>query len=256
MSFEARLTDRIAGLAPWLAPIPTAYLVGRAALGALGWPLPVAICAAAIVESLGLAATNTALTLWQYNQARRQSDPAAPFGLAAALVGVYVGVAVLLTVALDIAPDLAHYAPAIWPGLSLTGVTLLGLRADHARRLAAIDANRQERKAERNARRQAAQTAAQDTHAQGPHIGQALGAHGQTHKPPASGRAVGNLAAQRRRDDLLAALLDAYEQAPYLGASEAARALGVHRNSIYNYTQELTAAGKLHKNGNGWEVKR
>lgn len=254
-SIETKTTDFIAGLAPWLAPIPTAYLVGRATLGALAWPLPVAICAAAIVESLGLAATNTALTLWEYNHARRKTDPAAPFTLAAGLVGVYVAVAVGLTVALDVAPSLARYAPAIWPGLSLTGVTLLGLRADHARRLEAIQAEKQERKAEARARQQTAQ----ETHKPN--------AQGQAHKASSPGRAVGQNGAQNevldavnrtraaQRKALLDALLDAYKDNPDLGATEAARALGVHRNSIYNYTQDLIEAGRLHKNGHGWEVK-
>lgn len=250
-SIETKLTDLIAGLAPWLAPIPTAYLVGRATLQALGWPLPVAICAAAIVESLGLAATNTALELYQYNRTRRKSDPAAPFALAGALVLVYVSVAVGLTVALDVVPELARYAPAIWPALSLTGVTLLGLRADHARRLEALAQEKQERKAERAATRQAAQ--AQPPAPATPHKTPNMGAQGEHVQNPLQ---AANNARRAERQALLDRLLDAYAQAPDLGASEAARALGVHRNSIYNYTDELIQAGRLHKNGSGWEVTR
>lgn len=152
-SVESRLTDIIAGLSPWLAPIPTAFLVGRATAEHLAWPVPVAICAALIVESLGLAATNTALTLREYNARRRKTDPRAPFSLAAALVGGYIAIAILLTVALDVLPGLARYAPAIFPALSLAGVTVLALRADHARRLEAIAQERQERKAERQERK-------------------------------------------------------------------------------------------------------
>lgn len=258
-AIETRITDLIAGLAPWLAPIPTAYLVGRATLGALGWPLAVAICAALIVESLGLTATNTALALWQYNRQRRKTDPAAPFALAAGLVLAYVAVAVLLTVALDVTPSLARYAPAIWPALSLTGVTLLALRADHARRLDLIQADKQER---RDARRAAAQESAQaqpKNDAQAAHNGQDLGAqaahNGQLPRRLPPGRAVGNAAQTAQRTALLEKLLDAYANNPDLGATEAARALGVHRNSIYNYTQDLITAGRLHKNGHGWEVR-
>jgi heme exporter protein D len=258
-AIETRITDLIAGLAPWLAPIPTAYLVGRATLGKLGWPLAVAICAALIVESLGLTATNTALTLYQYNRQRRKTDPAAPFGLAAGLVGAYVAVAVGLTVALDVAPSLAHYAPAIWPALSLTGVTLLALRSDHARRLDLIQADKQER---RDARRAAAQESAQAQHKTGTrpaHNGQDLDAqtahNGQLPKRPAAGRAVGNTAQAAQRAALLEKLLEAYANNPDLGATEAARRLGVHRNSIYNYTDDLITAGRLHRNGHGWEVR-
>jgi len=144
--------DLVAKLAPWAAPIPTAYLVGRATVEHLAWPVWVGFVAAVIVESLGLATTSTALTLREYNAEKRKSDPSAPFVLAAALVGVYLVVAVGLTVALDIVPALAVYSPAIFPLLSLTGVTVLALRGDHRRRVAEIEkgkAERRKRRAER-----------------------------------------------------------------------------------------------------------
>jgi DNA-binding IclR family transcriptional regulator len=48
--------------------------------------------------------------------------------------------------------------------------------------------------------------------------------------------------------------VDAYRDNPSLGATEAARALGVHRNTIYGYTAELEAAGRIRRNGNQVEV--
>ena len=111
------------------------------------------IVAAIIVESLGLATTTTALELREYNAGKRKSDPRAPFALAAVLVGVYLVVAVGLTVALDIVPTLAVYSPAIFPALSLCGVTTLAIRGDHKRRVESIRADKARRRANRKAKR-------------------------------------------------------------------------------------------------------
>ena len=223
-NLETRLTDLIAGLAPWLCPIPTAYLVGRAVYELLGWPLPVAICAAAIVESLGLAAANTALTLWTYNRSKRKADPGAPFALAAAIMGVYIAVAVLLTVALDIYPSLATFAPAIFPLLSLAGVTTLALRADHRRRLESIALDKAERKAERQAARQVSTVKRKAT--------------------------PGRQASSVNLDNLLGV----YAVNPLTTPTQAARALGVSRQTIYNQLQALERSGQVRRNGHGVEV--
>jgi hypothetical protein len=150
---EGLATDAVAKVAPWCAPIPTAYLVGRATVEHLAWPGWVGIVAAVIVESLGLATTATALELRQYNASKRKSDPRGPFTLAALLVGVYLVVAVGLTVALDILPVLAVYSPAVFPLLSLCGVTTLAIRSDHKRRLEAIAQDKAQRRASRKARK-------------------------------------------------------------------------------------------------------
>jgi len=156
---EAMATDVVARLAPWTAPLPTAYLVGRATVEHLRWPTAVGIVVAIIVESLGLATTATALELREYNKSKRKSDPFAPFALSAVLVGVYFAVAVGLTVALDIVPTLATYAPAIFPILSLCGVTVLALRGDHRRRVVTLAQGKAERKAARQRRKSAARRA-------------------------------------------------------------------------------------------------
>lgn len=155
---ETTAIDAVARFAPWFAPLPTAYLVGRASIRHLTWPLAIAVIAALVIESLGLATTATALELYEYNQSKRKSDPKAPFVLAAVLVGIYIVVGVGLTVVLDTVPKLAVYAPAIFPALSLCGITVLALRGDHRRRLAAIAQVKMERKETRQARRAEKQT--------------------------------------------------------------------------------------------------
>lgn len=234
-----KLSDFIAGLAPWLAPVPTAWLVGSASVRWLAWPLPVAICAALVIESLGMTATQTALTLYEYNQAKRKTDPAAPFALAASLVIVYVVVVVGLTVALDVWPGAARFAPVLFPGLSLTGVTLLALRSDHRRRLATIAGEKAERKAERAARREAKQAKAVKG------LSNDVKLHALDRMQEAR-----RLKLEKRLD----ALLDACSGNPDLSIADAAKLLQVSRQTVYSYVDTLEAAGRLSKNGNGWEV--
>ena len=238
---EALITDAVAKIAPWAAPIPTAYLVGRATVEHLRWPPAVGVVAAVIVESLGLATTATALELREYNATRRKSDPIAPFALAAALVGIYFTVAVGLTVALDIAPALAIYAPAIFPSLSLVGMTVLALRADHRRRLALIEAVKLERKARRQMRRQARRQAA------GVQVS-------KNSSNVASSNEFLNAARQAKREARLDALVEFYRTNPTAGPTEAGRAIGVSRQTIYVYNAELERLGRIRRNGNGWEV--
>ncbi len=142
---ESKITSLISRLSPWLAPAPTAYLVGRATMQHLGWPFPIAFIAAIIIECLGLTTVATTLELREYNRTKRKSDPVAPFSLAAFMAGSYLGVAIGLTVMLDIVPTLAIYAPAIFPLMSLAGVTVIALRDDHQRRLAPILEEKQKR---------------------------------------------------------------------------------------------------------------
>lgn len=229
---ESGLTDLVAGLAPWLAPVPTAFLVGRSTVVHLGWPVAVGIVAALIVESLGLASSATALELREYNLRRRKSDPRAPFALAVALLGVYFVVATGLTVLLDIVPGLARLAPGVFPALSLCGVTVLALRADHRRRLEAIAHEKAERRAERLARRQEAGAVGSKT---------TKTVHIDTHLDKA------RAARSARRQERLAALAELLEADPNLSPSKAARDLGLARQTIYNYLDELRENGNGHQ---------
>ena len=58
-------------------------------------------------------------------------------------------------------------------------------------------------------------------------------------------------AAKAERVDKLLTLCQAK---PDMGVTELAAALGVSRTAVYNYVGELETAGRLHKNGTGWEV--
>lgn len=149
-TIELAAITTVARLAPWLAPIPTAWLVYDRTQRHLHWPWPVALTAAITLECLGLAILATTLQLYTYNRDRRKIDPAAPLLLPVALVGLYLIAAELLTVLLDVVPKLASgapttladWAPAIFPLLSVAAMALLATRADHQRRLSQISADK------------------------------------------------------------------------------------------------------------------
>jgi hypothetical protein len=234
---EALATDALAALGPWLAPIPSAALVARASVEHLRWPNGLGLVAGAIIEVLGLTATSTALMLWGYNESKRKMDPSAPFALTVVLVGFYYASTVGLTVLLDIVPDLARFAPVIFPTLALVGTVNLALRAQHKRRVATIATQKAERRAKRQAKRQTAQVSNVSNIKKFDTKLDALQA----------GR-------KAKRNARLDALLAFYVSNPEGNPTEAAQAIGVSRQTIYTYNAELEQAGRLQKNGNGWEV--
>lgn len=247
-NFENGAIDLVAKVAPWFAPIPTAYLVGRATVNHLEWPVAIGVLAAGVIESLGLVTCATALDLYQFNQNRRKNDPPAPFWLAAFLIFLYFIVAVLLTVVLDTQPSWSVIAPAIFPFLSLTGVTVIALRKDYQKRLQRIADEKAERKAERQVNHEFQR---QDMNS--------------LFEPSASNKLSNNghldmnlnrLQAGRKAklDNRLDKLLDAFRVNPSMGISDAARVLNVSRQTIYSYIDQLEHSGKIRRNGHGVEV--
>ncbi len=247
-NLENGAIDLVAKVAPWFAPIPTAYLVGRATVIHLEWPVAIGVLAAGVIESLGLVTCATALDLYQFNQNRRKNDPPAPFWLAAFLIFLYFIVAVLLTVVLDTQPSWSVIAPAIFPFLSLAGVTVIALRKDYQKRLQRIADEKAERKAERQVNHEFQR---QDFNS--------------LFEPSASNKLSNNghldmnlnrLQAGRKAklDNRLDKLLDAFRVNPSMGISDAARVLNVSRQTIYSYIDQLEHSGKIRRNGHGVEV--
>jgi len=261
-SFEAKVTDVIAGLVPWLAPIPSAVLVANATQAHLGWSQPVAIVAGLIIEGLGLTSTSTALTLWDWNARRPANEPKAPFWLSGLMVAVYLISTIGLTVVLDLNTALVHVAPAVFPVLALVGTINIALRSQHKHRLARIaeadrlaleaaakaeeerkadeERRRQERKADREARRQ--QTVNQNA--------QQLSNNGSVDAfvdRVQAGRAA-------KKASIIDAMLNVYRDNPFMGDTELGGKVGVTRQTIYNYRKELEKTGRVHVNGNGVEV--
>jgi len=247
-NFENRVIDLVAKIGPWFAPIPTAYLVGRATVEHLEWPVAIGTLAALVIESLGLVTCATALDLYQFNQSRRKNDPPAPFGLAVLMILIYFLVAVFLTIVLDIQSDWALIAPVIFPLLSLAGVTEIALRKNYQERIQRIANEKADRKAERQV---SSSNRRQDLQGSGrASLSDMLSNNGQFDMN------MNRLQAGRKAklDGRLDALLDIYQTNLTLGISDAARALNVSRQTIYSYLEQLEQAGKIRRSGQGIEV--
>lgn len=247
-NFENNVIDLVAKFAPWLAPIPTAFLVGKATVEHLEWPLVIGFLAAVVIESLGLVSCATALDLYQFNQNRRKNDPSAPFGLAVFLILIYFVVAVFLTIVLDIQPAWSLVAPALFPVLSLVGVTEIALRKNYQDRIQKIANEKADRRAERQAsssnRRQDLQGSGQAS------LSDNLSNNGQFDMN------LDILQAGRKAklDSRLDRLLDIFRTNPSLRISDAARLLNVSRQTIYSYLEQLEKAGKIRRTDQDIEV--
>lgn len=174
-ALEETLVDVLAAFIPWLAPAIPAYLAWRNMTGVLGFDPLLAGVGAVVVEFLGLATVSTTVSLWDYNDTKRVGDQRAPLWVAGLTALGYIGIVLTVNVLLDDAPALHLLAQALLSLLSVIGAVTLAIRAQHARRLARIEAARQEerkaaeearqeRREERQARkaeRQAAQAAPQ-----------------------------------------------------------------------------------------------
>lgn len=134
---ESAITDWVARVTPWLAPLPNAYLVVRTSIDVLAWPPLIALAAGVVIEALGLSAVHTALEFRSHNRGLKDNDKRqAPYGLAVLLVIIYLVSVTGLTIILDTMPEMARFAPLIFPIISLCGVTIIGIRTDHRRLVA------------------------------------------------------------------------------------------------------------------------
>jgi len=264
-SVESTAVDLVARLSPWLAPLPTAYLTATATIKHLSWPSLVGAVAGVVVEALGLASVSTALMLREYNATRNKIpddwqsvdargrrkkyrgkiDPEAPFKLTVLLAGVYFISVTALTVALDTLPELATFAPLIFPILSLAGVTILAIRADHRWRLRKIkerDTQESSPKAVQKGRSRSAQIGVQET--------SAIVQQSAQRVTQIAALDEINRSRQERKTVLLGQLLGIYLSNPETGVTDVSRQLGVARNTVYNYLNELEEAGRIDR-GNG-----
>jgi uncharacterized membrane protein len=205
----------------------------------LALPLPVAVVVAAIIETLGLATLHTALWAYEWNAHKRKTDPAAPVGLAVGLGSVYVVATLTLVVVLEVWPALAVYAPAIFPALAVVGALNLAIISRQEQREMNVKAEKAERNALRQARRKAARQTAlaqvSDESSNATILNSSLDLARQTRKT--------------KRDARLHALVTFYRSNPDAGPTEAGRAIGVSRQTIYTYLAELEEAGRICRKG-------
>lgn len=198
-------------------------------------PLPVAIVVAAIIETLGLATVHTALWSYDWNAHKRKTDPRAPVELAIALGLVYVIATLGLVVFLEVWPDRATYAPALLPALAVVGALDLAMISRQEQRESAIVAEKAERQAIRQARRETTRVQSSVELSKIATLNSSLDAARQTRKA--------------RREARLDALLTLYADNPTAGPTEAGRAIGVSRQTIYTYLAELEEEGRISRDG-------
>lgn len=146
-ALEGALVDNLAATSPWLAPIIPAYLGYSNMTGVLGFPHWVAVVGAIVIETLGLSTVHTVFTLWDYNDSRRKSDQRAPVWAALVVAIVYIMVILTVNVLLDYErKSIEKLSLALLSMLSVVAAITLAVRANHARRLSDIQAERQERR--------------------------------------------------------------------------------------------------------------
>jgi len=116
---EAPVTRLIAGLVPWLAPAIPAYITQGNLIEYLGFSLLMSWVTAGIVEFLGLATVNNALSLWKHNRKYENSleKNGVPFGLALFSFVVYLLVLIVVNAILE-AVSLFPALDAVWVGLA------------------------------------------------------------------------------------------------------------------------------------------
>lgn len=262
----ARKVDTLAGgleaialaatcrLAGWVASIPTIMLTSRSCEVIFDLTPSAALASAVALELVGQSVTNTWLRAREWNRNKRKADPPANEWLALALTVGYFATDFVLVAVLQVPKALVnpvHWAALLFPLAQVISTVITGERAAQFKREADVDAVKAERKAAR----------LHKMSAQRVHRSDAQQVHRDNGRGAQDGAQVGALDAinrtrKERKQAVMSALLDAYQCNPDLGASEAARLVGVHRNTIYNYTAELEAAGRLRGNGDGWEVQR
>ena len=147
---EFRLIQLIAKLAPLLAPVPSAFFIGRSVyyhllhnwhLDLPSWVnLAVAIIAGLAIEMLAISSVYLATNLkrWnEYGHVKKEKNPweRAPFTLSLIVAGVYVVVAIYLLVVLESVPTLAPYSAVAFPLLAMVGAMNWALFQQHQDRL-------------------------------------------------------------------------------------------------------------------------
>jgi len=209
----------------------------------LDLPLAVAVIVAAIIETLGLTTVHTALWAYDWNSHKRKTDPSAPIVLPILLGGAYLLATLGLVVFLEVWPNLSTYAPAIFPVLALVGAVNLALVSRQEQREETVKQEKAEAKAERQAKR-AVTGQPERSNLNGQRVRSVTG---QSKRSTPTGQSV-------RKEQALTDLVTFWQANP--GASYRVAGTAVNRSKawVVGAVNELEAAGRIKRNGNGVEV--
>lgn len=99
---EKYIVDFLSAFVPYAVPVIPAYLTYNHTITEMGFPVWVAVTAAFVVETLGLASVATAVRFWRHNQKYKSEQNKAPFKLAVMVYLFYIVVVILVNVILEI----------------------------------------------------------------------------------------------------------------------------------------------------------
>ena len=242
------LLNFITKVAPWLAPIPSAALVYRASQQHFHFSPVISVILALVIETVGLTSISNALSLWEFNQSKRKIDKLAPFVIALLMIAFYLISTIGLTYFLEVYPNLSKFGVIFLPFLGIMGVINIALRSDLERRLLIISQEKTERKEKRIA---SCQTTSKLNLLENGEKGQRNLSNNTSIYDE-----IDRLQAGRRAkfDTRIQQTLDIYSDYPGMKISDAARRIGVSRQTMHSYVNQLTDQGKLKKNGHGIET--
>ena len=132
-SLEHRFLNTVSSVVPWLAPAPTAWIAFVHLSAELALPLPIAAAGALVVEGLGLSTVHTALSFWKDDGLR-----SARLWLAIGAGGFYLAVVIVVNIILDTGPWATVTAKSLLSLTSIPAALIVALRAQDARRRAAV----------------------------------------------------------------------------------------------------------------------
>jgi len=248
---EALILAILCRAASWIATIPTIILTSRSVEVIFDLTPGMALLSCVALEVVGQAVVNTWMKAKDWNTSRRASEPPANEMLGLAMSIVYFASDFILIGILEIPRALAdpiHYAAMLFPLAQVVSTIMTAERAAQFRREATSEIVKAERQAKRQARRQAKRQMAVNL-VSSPASNQTSNVEDLTDSLTLARRSR-----RAKRDARLDTLLTYYLDNPNAGPTEAADAVGVSRQTIYTYQSELEEAGRLRKNGAGWEV--
>jgi hypothetical protein len=100
-NIESSFVNFISAVAPWLAPLPPAYMTYWHAVDTLKFPEWVAFPAALVVEILGFSAVSTFMTFWFFNRRNKALAKKAPIPLVVFAFSFYLALILTSNVLLD-----------------------------------------------------------------------------------------------------------------------------------------------------------
>lgn len=133
---EKYIIDFLSAFVPYAVPVIPAYLTYNHTVTEMGFPVWVAVTAAFVVETLGLASVATAVRFWRHNQKYKSEQNKAPFKLAVMVYLFYIVVVILVNVILEIVAGTRNgwiiTSIALFSLLSFPASVLVSIRYIHS----------------------------------------------------------------------------------------------------------------------------